>query len=98
VAGFILTARAEDDLLEIWAYIAADNPAAADRVLDRIEDVFGRIAAHPQLGAARPDLADGLRYSVSGNYLVLYRQVDDAVEIVRVVHGGRDLPSLFRDA
>jgi toxin ParE1/3/4 len=98
VVGFTLTARAEEDLIEIWTYIAADNPAAADRVLDRIEEVFGRVAANPQLGAARADLAEGLRYSVSGSYLVLYRQVGAAVEIVRVVHGERDLPSPFRDA
>jgi toxin ParE1/3/4 len=96
--GFTLTARAEEDLIEIWTYIAADNPAAADRVIDRIEDMFGRVATNPQLGQARTDLAEGLRYSVSGSYLVLYRQVGADVEIVRVVHGARDVPSLFRDA
>ncbi len=97
MTGFTLTARAEEDLIDIWTYIAADNPAAADRVLDRIEDVFSRVAANPQLGPARPDLADGLRYSVSGSYVVLFRQVGAAIEIVRVVHGARDLPNLFRD-
>ncbi len=66
--GFTLTARAEEDLIDIWTYIAADNPAAADRVIDRIEDMFGRVATNPQLGQARTDLAEGLRYSVSGSY------------------------------
>jgi plasmid stabilization system protein ParE len=32
------TARAEQDLIEIWTYIAADNPRAADRLLDRIDE------------------------------------------------------------
>ena len=96
MAGFTLTARAEEDLIEIWTYIAADSPAAADRVLSRIEAVFGQVSANPELGPVRPNLAEGLRYSVSGNYLVLYHLVGEAVEIVRVVHGARDLPSLFR--
>ncbi len=97
MAAFSLTARAEEDLIDIWTYIAVDNPAAADRVLDRIDAVFGRLAANPQLGPARPDLAEGLRCAVSGRYLVLYHPVGHAVEIVRVVHGARDLPGLFRD-
>lgn len=50
------------------------------------------------LGSApRPDLAEGLRYFVVGGYLVVYRQVAGGVEIVRVVHGARHLPDLFRD-
>jgi toxin ParE1/3/4 len=98
VAGFTLTARAEEDLIEIWTYIAADNPAAADRLLDSLDDVFRRVAANPRLGPVRPDLAEGLRYFVSGRYLVLYHQVGDAIEMARVIHGARDLPSLFRDA
>ncbi|WP_333876336.1 type II toxin-antitoxin system RelE/ParE family toxin [Methylobacter sp.] len=34
------TAQAEEDLIEIWIYIAQDNPSAADRVLDDIEQRF----------------------------------------------------------
>ncbi len=49
------------------------------------------------MGPARPDLAAGLRYFIVGNYLVLYREAPDGVEIVRVVHGARHLPNLFRD-
>jgi toxin ParE1/3/4 len=32
---------AEEDLLEIWLYIAADNPAAADRLLSKIDECCG---------------------------------------------------------
>jgi toxin ParE1/3/4 len=89
------TAQAEDDLLALWCYIAAENPQAADRQLDRIEAGFRMLADHPDIGAARPDLAPGFRYYVVGSYLVLYRAVADGIEIVRVVHGARYLPDLI---
>jgi toxin ParE1/3/4 len=89
------TAQAETDLIDIWAYIAQDNSAAADRQLDRIEDACLRLAEFPGLGPARPDIAEGLRYFTLGHYLILYRIVDDGAEIVRVVFGGRNLASLF---
>jgi toxin ParE1/3/4 len=44
------------DLDEIFAYIAADNPAAAARLVDRIEDAARRIAATPYMGEATHDV------------------------------------------
>lgn len=40
MSRFVLTLRAEQDLDDIWEYIAADNIEAADRVLDRMETAF----------------------------------------------------------
>ncbi|MEE7627091.1 type II toxin-antitoxin system RelE/ParE family toxin [Methylobacter sp. Wu8] len=37
------TAQAEEDLIDIWIYIAQDNPGAADRVLDDIESASMRL-------------------------------------------------------
>ncbi|MGH7024267.1 MAG: type II toxin-antitoxin system RelE/ParE family toxin [Caulobacteraceae bacterium] len=96
MARFTRTARAEQDLIEIWTYIARDNLTAADRLLDRIDDVCATLAEFPNMGEARPDLAEQLRYFVAGAYLVLYREVSGGVEIVRVVHGARNLPGLLR--
>ena len=89
------TGRAEQDLVEVWLHIGADNPTAADKLLDRINSVFELLAANPALGPARPDLAPELRYFVVRNYLILYRQITNGVEIVRVVHGARYLPDLI---
>jgi toxin ParE1/3/4 len=88
------TARAEEDLIEIWRSIADDNPVAADKLLDHIEAVFVLLAEYPALGPARPDLAIELRLFVVRKYLILYRQISDGVEIARVVHGARYLPDL----
>lgn len=65
------TARAEKDLVEIWLYIAKDNPQAADGLLDAIERASVRLARNPRMGAARPDLALNLRYFTVGNYRIL---------------------------
>ena len=56
------TAQADEDLIDLWFYIAQDNPGAADRLLDEIEDKFLLLAANPQLGPARPDIAPDCRY------------------------------------
>ncbi len=48
------TARAEDDLVDIWLYIAADNPDAADRLLEEIDRKCLLLAANPLLGRPRP--------------------------------------------
>ena len=89
------TARAEEDLIEIWLYIAHDDVRAADRLLDEIEGKFSLLADQPSLGPARPDIAKGLRYFPVRRYLILYREITDGVEIVRVVHGARDVPALM---
>ena len=89
------TAQAEEDLIEIWIYIAQDNPGAADRVLDDIEERFYALADNPLMGRLRPDIAPEFRYFTVGKYLILYRTVPDGVQIVRVIHGARDLPNLF---
>lgn len=91
------TAQAEEDLIDIWLYIAHDDVRAADRVLDDIEEKFLLLADQPGLGPARPDIAPDLRYSPVRRYLILYRQITDGIEIVRVVHGARDVPTLMAD-
>ena len=92
---FRLTAAAENDLLSIWDYIAQDHPTAATHQLRRIEDQCQRLANHPQMGPARPDIAPELRYFPVGSYLILYRILPDAIEVVRVLHGARDISALF---
>jgi toxin ParE1/3/4 len=89
------TAQAEEDLIEIWIYIAQDNPGAADRLLDEFEERFHVLADNPLIGRLRPDIAPELHYFAVGKYLILYRTVAEGVQIVRVIHGARDLPHLF---
>lgn len=86
---------AELDLDEIYARIAGDSIAAADRVLLRVLAAEQRLLQFPEIGQARPDLLPGLRHWPVGNYLIFYRIDPEAITVIRVVHGARDLPALF---
>jgi len=88
---------AEDDLIDIWVHIGADSPKAADRVLDELERKTVLLGRHPEIGRERSDIAEGLRYLVSGNYLILYRLTSKCVEVVRYVHGRRDPQAMLQE-
>ncbi|HEX8224978.1 MAG TPA: type II toxin-antitoxin system RelE/ParE family toxin [Allosphingosinicella sp.] len=85
------------DVEEIWQFIAAEDVAAAERWIRRIADSTNRLTEFPNSGAPRPELAPGARSIVIGRYLVLYRVGADSVDIVRVVHGARELSRLLGD-
>ena len=89
------TAQAEEDLIDIWNYIARDNPIAASRLLDILEEKSQALARKPMMGAARDNIAAGVRHLPVGKYLILYRVIKDGVEIVRYVQGMRRLRDLF---
>ena len=93
--AFRLLPAAEADLTAIALHIAEDNPRAAQRWLESIEERCVRLGEMPGMGVARPDIRADLRLMPVGNYLILYRQVDDNVEIVRVLHGARQWQDLF---
>ena len=88
---------AEEDLLAIWLYIAADNDAAADRLLDRIGTALTMLAENPRAGPSRPELGEGIRSFAVGRYLLFYGVTAVGVELYRVVHGARDVGALTFD-
>ena len=90
----VKSAQAQEDLIEIWVHVATDNERAADQVLDGIEARLDALLAFPEMGVAREDIRPGLRMLVSGAYVILYRIGEQDIDIVRVVHGRRDLETL----
>ncbi|PYE88217.1 type II toxin-antitoxin system RelE/ParE family toxin [Phyllobacterium leguminum] len=93
--SYRLLPQAEADIETIALYIADDNPSAARRWLEEIHRFCQRIGEMPGMGIARPDVRPDLRTFPVGNYLILYRQVDEYAEIVRVVHGARQWENLL---
>jgi toxin ParE1/3/4 len=85
------SSRAEEDLIEIWLYVAHDSPAAADRLLDRIDARLQQLSTMPMSGPARDDLSPGVRHLVIGNFLAFYRVGETEVVVMRVMHGRRDI-------
>jgi toxin ParE1/3/4 len=55
------SALSEQDYRDIWRYIAADKPDAADRLLLRIDSKLELYSENPGIGTARDNLAPGLR-------------------------------------
>ncbi len=94
ITAFQKTALAEKDLIDIWLYIAQDNPSAADHLLNTFEEKGWLLAENPELGQARPDIDEDFRYLPVGRYLMLYRVISGGIELVRVVHGMRMLSAL----
>jgi toxin ParE1/3/4 len=98
MARVIVSPTAQIDAAEIWAYIAGDNPPAADQLLARFDQIFRRLSEQPRMGKNVGELAPDLRLFPVGNYLVFYRPITDGVEIARLIHGARDVTAeFFRD-
>jgi toxin ParE1/3/4 len=93
-----ISAAAAIDLDEIWLHIASDSPANADRFLDRlVTTITDTLAAAPLAGRARDEFKVGLRSFPFERYLIFYRVPKDDVEIIRIIHGARDLGAIFGD-
>jgi toxin ParE1/3/4 len=89
--------RALTDLAEIWAYIAEDSPERADAFADLLATKFEALARRPGMGRPRPELAADLRSFTVGRYVVFYLPMSRGVEIVRVLHGSRDIEAVFEE-
>jgi len=92
---------AVDDLEDITGYIAQDNPVAAEAVRQSILDTAERLALHPSLGI-RPRFSSaryaGIRFLPAHPYpmyLLFYRELNSEIEVLRILHGARNLPPLF---
>ena len=90
-----ISKRALVDIRMIWAHVAQDRPASADALIDSFYKRFRLVAMNPMIGEARPDLRRDLRILSVGKYVIGFRRVSQGVQIVRVVHGARDIGSLF---
>ena len=87
--------QAEQDLDDIWAFIAEHDPVAASRFVRLIEDRCRLLAENPMMGRSRPDLAPGLRSFPVVNHIILYIPVEGGIDIIRVISGARDMDALF---
>ena len=96
MTGHVLSPLALRDLGEIDDYIGAENRSAAERLLATIEGACTMLAENPAAGRRRDDLLPGIRSFPVGSYVDFYRQVGDGIEILRVLHGRRDIDRAFR--
>lgn len=82
-------------------FLKARSPAAADRFLENCMTDFQRLAEMPGMGAKRefrnPKAQQIRSWPMSGfpNHLIFYRTVDGGIEVLRVLHGARDIEAIF---
>jgi toxin ParE1/3/4 len=95
--------RARRDIIEAARYIAYDSPQAALRFAGSVRDTEALLAESPNIGAirefARPELSRMRMHSVQGfrKYPIFYIPHPDRIEIVRVLHGAREIAALFEE-
>ena len=91
MAVIVLQPRAKADLSDIWQFIAEDSDDQADAFIDLIDQKFQLLAQQSGLGRRREELAEGLRSFPVGRYVIFYLPIPGGVQIVRLLHGARDI-------
>ncbi|MBI5440719.1 MAG: type II toxin-antitoxin system RelE/ParE family toxin [Deltaproteobacteria bacterium] len=96
--------RADREIDDHAGYIAKDYLEAALRFLDAVQAAFDRIGERPSIGSPRYahlPIMENLRvWAVPDfeNYLVFYVERDDYVDVLRVLHAARDIPSALQES
>lgn len=74
------------------------GPQSAQKITDKLLDTIGLLGEHPFAGAEHGDSVlqkQGYRKLICGEYICIYRVINDIVFIYRVVHGATDYPKWF---
>jgi len=90
--------RAKADVLTAAGYIAeqSQSRATAKRWIDTIDEKLKLLSLHTHAGEARPDLGASVRSFPVGNYVIFYRPMEDGIQVIRVLHGSRDVSRILR--
>jgi toxin ParE1/3/4 len=98
MARIIRRAHALADLLDLHDYVTEQSgDVVADAVIRRIEERLTLLAQYPQMGRKRDELRPGLRSLVIDRHIAFYLPMEDGIDLVRVLYGGRDIPTLFAE-
>lgn len=88
---------AEQDMEAIGDYIAQDNPLRAVSFTEELYQQCLLIAESPVIYRERPELGRCVRSCAYGRYLIVFRVLDTEVRIERLLHGSRDIITLFTE-
>lgn len=74
------------------------GPSSAEKITDKLLNSIDKLAEFPLTGSEHSDLVlkdKGYRKLISGEYICIYRIIEDVVIVYRVIHGATDYPKLF---
>lgn len=83
------SSAANQDLVEIWAYVAKISTDAANQLLRQLDARIEVLRSLPESGERVESSRAGLRRIIEGHYLIFYQLVDDGIRIVRILHSAR---------
>ena len=93
----LISSEASKDLDQIFDYFASNNVEAGENFVIAFEKKCEKLLQFPKMGKSYKDIEPSLRGVPLDNYIILYRLMDNGVEIVRVVSGYRNLEYLFEE-
>ncbi len=97
-SGWVLRPAAEDDLSRIWFEGAASwGVEQAERYADGLFALFDLLVEFPEIARERTEFSPAVRIHPSGAHLVIYRQADQGIEIIRILHGHQNLTAYLSD-
>ena len=95
MSRYIISQPAIRDLESISSYFTDVNVDAGEKFLQGFSKRCQQLVNFPNIGRSYDDLQANLRGLPLESYIIVYRAIDDEIEIVRVVNGRQDLKSLF---
>jgi toxin ParE1/3/4 len=90
-----ISAHATEDLLNILDFISAQNEIAANKIIKELQNQFILLRDNPRIGRERNNYLVGLRSFVFKNYFIFYITRDGGIDILRILHGARDIERIF---
>jgi toxin ParE1/3/4 len=97
MTNVFLSVGAEVDLLEITSFVSSGDEVLVRKFVARFTEVLNMLAEYPEMGRKRDDLRPGLRSISFSPYLVIYQIQSEGIEVVRLVHGAREIEALFHE-
>jgi len=102
MSRYQFTPQAVDDLFEIWTYIARGSARAANRVEAEVHNACAFLAEGPLRGRTREEITQlPLRFwtvQAFPNYIIVYDPQSDPLQIIRILHGSRDVLAILGEA
>ena len=96
---YLVTPLAECDVCDILEYLRQQDPRAEKSVRNKLYEEFREIAKMPSTGHRHRDVPDPVvRVRKVCSYLIFYNVEARPVQILRVLHGKRNIKRIFRKA
>ena len=94
MGSIVVSPLAQQELDDIWYWIARDSIDAAERHLARLEMTVKKLAQMPGMGQMRDDLSPGVLSFPVANHLILYRRIESGIQVIHFAHGAQQLDRL----